>query len=72
VPVGAIITLNNKIIARGFNKCIILSDPTAHAEIVALRKVAKKTEKINNEIVVPKCDVKPFNMMGFGVMPIAA
>jgi tRNA(adenine34) deaminase len=42
VPVGAIIVRNNKIIARGFNKCITLSDPTAHAEIVALRKAAKK------------------------------
>jgi tRNA(adenine34) deaminase len=42
VPVGAVITLDNKIIARGFNKCIALSDPTAHAEVVALRKAAKK------------------------------
>jgi tRNA(adenine34) deaminase len=42
VPVGAVITLNGKIIAHGFNKCIILSDPTAHAEIVALRKAAKR------------------------------
>jgi tRNA(adenine34) deaminase len=42
VPVGAVIVRNNKIIARGFNKCIALSDPTAHAEIVALRKAAKK------------------------------
>jgi tRNA(adenine34) deaminase len=42
VPVGAVITLDNKIIARGFNKCITLSDPTAHAEIVALRKAARK------------------------------
>ncbi|MDR0820047.1 MAG: tRNA adenosine(34) deaminase TadA [Endomicrobium sp.] len=42
VPVGAIIVKDGKIIARGFNKCIALSDPTAHAEIVALRKAAKK------------------------------
>jgi tRNA(adenine34) deaminase len=42
VPIGAVITLDNKIIARGFNKCIALSDPTAHAEIIALRKAAKK------------------------------
>jgi tRNA(adenine34) deaminase len=42
VPIGAIITLENKIISRGFNKCIMLSDPTAHAEIIALRKAAKK------------------------------
>jgi tRNA(adenine34) deaminase len=42
VPVGAVIVKDNRIIARGFNKCITLSDPTAHAEIVALRKAAKK------------------------------
>jgi tRNA(adenine34) deaminase len=42
VPVGAIIVKDSKIVARGFNKCIASSDPTAHAEIVALRKAAKK------------------------------
>jgi tRNA(adenine34) deaminase len=42
VPVGAVIVKDNKIIGRGFNKCITLSDPTAHAEIIALRKSAKK------------------------------
>jgi tRNA(adenine34) deaminase len=42
VPVGAVIVRNNKIITKGFNKCITLSDPTAHAEIIALRKAAKK------------------------------
>ncbi|MCA6071663.1 MAG: tRNA adenosine(34) deaminase TadA [Endomicrobium sp.] len=42
VPVGAVIVKDGQIIARGFNKCITLLDPTAHAEIVALRKAAKK------------------------------
>lgn len=42
VPVGAIVVRDNRIIAKGFNKCITLSDPTAHAEIVVLRKAAKK------------------------------
>jgi len=36
VPVGAIIVLNNKIIARGYNQVEKLNDPTAHAEILAL------------------------------------
>jgi tRNA(adenine34) deaminase len=36
VPVGAIIVLNNKIIARGYNQVEKLNDPTAHAEIIAL------------------------------------
>jgi tRNA(adenine34) deaminase len=36
VPVGAIIVLNEKIIARGYNQVEKLNDPTAHAEIIAL------------------------------------
>jgi tRNA(adenine34) deaminase len=36
VPVGAVIVLNNKIIARGYNQVEKLADPTAHAEILAL------------------------------------
>jgi tRNA(adenine34) deaminase len=38
VPVGAIVVCNGRIIARGFNRSITDSDPTAHAEIVALRE----------------------------------
>jgi len=36
VPVGAVVVLNNKIIARGYNQVEKLVDPTAHAEIIAL------------------------------------
>lgn len=42
VPVGAVIVKNNKIIAKGYNKNITLTDTTAHAEIIALRKACKK------------------------------
>ncbi len=41
VPVGAVITLDNQIIAEGYNQPIAQNDPTAHAEIVALRAAAK-------------------------------
>jgi tRNA(Arg) A34 adenosine deaminase TadA len=40
VPVGAIIVLDGKVIARGRNAMIGANDPTAHAEIVALRRAA--------------------------------
>ena len=40
VPVGAIIVHNDTIIARGYNMCERLKDPTAHAEIMALRDAA--------------------------------
>lgn len=36
VPVGAIIVMNKKIIARGYNQVERLNDPTAHGEIIAL------------------------------------
>ena len=44
VPVGAIVTLDGEVIGRGFNKPIQTSDPTAHAEIQALRQAAKHCE----------------------------
>jgi tRNA(adenine34) deaminase len=36
VPVGAVVIMNNKIIARGYNMTEKLNDPTAHAEMIAL------------------------------------
>ncbi len=36
VPVGAVIVINNKIIARACNQVEMLKDPTAHAEILAI------------------------------------
>jgi tRNA(adenine34) deaminase len=36
VPIGAVVTCNNKIIGKGYNQVIKLSDPTAHAEILAI------------------------------------
>ena len=40
VPVGAVVEQDGKIIGRGFNQPIGRSDPTAHAEIMALRDAA--------------------------------
>jgi len=38
VPIGAVVLLNEKIIGRGHNRPIREHDPTAHAEIIALRQ----------------------------------
>ncbi|TDB61026.1 tRNA adenosine(34) deaminase TadA [Photorhabdus khanii] len=38
IPVGAVLVTDNKIVAEGWNQSIIKHDPTAHAEIIALRK----------------------------------
>ena len=40
VPVGAVVVKDGRIIGRGSNRPITTSDPTAHAEIVALREAA--------------------------------
>ncbi|QFQ32433.1 tRNA adenosine(34) deaminase TadA [Buchnera aphidicola (Aphis fabae)] len=41
IPVGAILVLKEKIIGTGWNSSITQNDPTAHAEIIALRQAGK-------------------------------
>jgi tRNA(adenine34) deaminase len=41
VPVGAVVAQNNDVLAEGYNQSIMDSDPSAHAEMVALRAAAK-------------------------------
>jgi tRNA(adenine34) deaminase len=41
VPVGAVVVVDGKIRGRGHNAVITASDPTAHAEVMALREAAK-------------------------------
>ena len=42
VPVGAIVVLNGEVVGRGFNQPILRHDPTAHAEVMALRDAAER------------------------------
>ena len=42
VPVGAVVVLDGEVIGAGFNAPIGAHDPTAHAEIVALREAARR------------------------------
>ena len=41
VPIGAVVAIDGAIVGRGFNQPISSRDPTAHAEIVALREAAR-------------------------------
>ena len=41
VPIGAVVVVGDEIIARAFNQPISAVDPTAHAEVVAVRAAAK-------------------------------
>lgn len=42
VPVGAVLVLDGAIVGRGYNQPISAGDPTAHAEIVAIREAARR------------------------------
>jgi len=46
-PFGCVIVKDDKIIAEGSNKVTFSKDPTAHAEIVAIRKACKKLNIFN-------------------------
>ncbi len=53
VPVGAVLTRGGQVIATGYNRPITTHDPTAHAEIVALRHAATLLENYR----LPECEL---------------
>lgn len=53
VPVGAVIVRDDQVIARGFNQPIGLHDPSAHAEMVALRAAALTLKNYR----LPGCEI---------------
>ena len=53
VPVGAVVVRDGLIVGRGFNSPIGESDPTAHAEIAALRDAARNLENYR----LPGCEL---------------
>ena len=52
-PFGCVIVRDNKIIAEGFNQVTVNNDPTAHAEIVAIRKACEN----QNNFFLEGCDL---------------
>jgi tRNA(Arg) A34 adenosine deaminase TadA len=60
-PFGAIITKNKIIIARGYNKVTRKNDPTAHAEIEAIREASRKlkTFHLNDCELYTTCEPCP-------------
>ena len=46
-PFGAVVTKDGKIIAKAHNEVIKRNDPTAHAEVLAIRNAAKKLNKFD-------------------------
>ena len=44
VPVGAVVTVGGEILSKAHNKSISMNDPSAHAEILAIRKAADRVK----------------------------
>ena len=60
VPVGAVITLQDKVLSTGHNLVINNNDPTAHAEIIAIRNAASlinnyRTDKLSLYVTLEPC-----------------
>jgi tRNA(adenine34) deaminase len=59
VPVGAVVVHNGTIIGRGRNSPIALNDPTAHAELLALRDAAHTLGNYRLEAATLYCTLEP-------------
>lgn len=62
VPVGAVVVLDGEVRGRGFNSPIRLSDPTAHAEILALREAAREIRNYRLESATLYVTLEPCAM----------
>ena len=53
VPIGAVVVLGDEIIGRGYNRSITTKDPTAHAEIIALKEASNRLDnyRLNDAII---------------------
>ena len=61
VPVGVVIVHNRRIIARAHNQTRMLKDPTAHAEIMAIRAACQKleTHSLKDCVIYSSCEPCP-------------
>ncbi len=60
-PFGAVIVLDNEIIASGFNQVTLNNDPTAHAEITAIRAACGKLQnfQLSDCVLYSSCEPCP-------------
>ena len=68
VPVGAIIVKNDKIIGTGYNQSISQHDPTAHAEVMAIRNAAKNIKNYRLTGCTLYCTLEPCMMCAGGII----
>ena len=62
VPVGAVVVQDGKILARAHNRPIHLKDPTAHAEVLALRRAGRRTGNYRLEGATLYATIEPCAM----------
>ena len=64
IPVASVIVdpIDEKVVSRSFNQEIALSDPTAHAEILSIRKACKKLNQKRLDGFIMICNLEPCNM----------
>jgi tRNA(Arg) A34 adenosine deaminase TadA len=60
-PFGAVVVKDNQIIAEGFNRVTSTNDPTAHAEVVAIRNACEKlgTFQLDDCVIYTSCEPCP-------------
>jgi len=61
-PFGAVIVRRGAVIARGWNQVIGTQDPTAHAEVVAIRAACRKLKRFHLEDCAIYCSCEPCPM----------
>jgi tRNA(adenine34) deaminase len=59
VPVGAVVVIGGEVVGRGWNAPIAQNDPTAHAEILALREAAAKIGNYRLKGATLYCTLEP-------------
>ena len=68
VPVGAVVVISGKIVGRGYNQSIRKNDPTAHAEILALRQAARRIGNYRLTSATVYCTLEPCLMCAGGLI----
>jgi tRNA(Arg) A34 adenosine deaminase TadA len=61
-PFGSVVVVNGKILGEGWNKVHLLNDPTAHAEVVAIRDASKNMSSTTLKGAVIYTNVQPCPM----------
>ena len=59
VPIGALVVIEGEVVSRAFNQPISTNDPTAHAEIIAVREAARKGNNYRLSAATIYCTLEP-------------